>query len=118
MTGPTPPVGPTTRERILAADDLGTEEVFIEEWGETLHVRGLTAGEVEQFGRDVNEGKIDDIMARLAVMVTTNGDGTRVFEDDDIEALSGKSPKAVKKLFDAAQRVSGLDETPAEVGND
>ena len=97
---------------------LGLQQLYIEEWDETLHVRGLTAGEVEEFGRAVNEGSFDHIMARLAVKVTTNGDGTRVFEDDDVEALSGKSPKAVKKLFDAAQRVSGLDETPAAVGND
>ena len=110
--------GPTTRERILAKDDLGSEEVYIEEWDETLTVRGLTAGEVEAFGRSINEGGMADIMARLAVKVTTNGDGSRVFSDDDVEALSGKNPTAVKKLFDAAQRISGLEETVGEVGND
>ena len=108
--------GPTTRERILAKDDLGSEEVYIEEWDETLNVRGLTAGEVESFGRSINDGDMSDIMARLVVKVATNGDGSRVFEDGDIAALSGKSMEAVKKLFDAAQRISGLDETVADVG--
>ena len=115
--------GTSLRERILAADDLGSEVVEIEEWeewlkGDKLHVRGLTAGEVEEIGREVNEGSLENIMARLAVKVTTNGDGKRVFTDDDAEALGGKNPSAVRKLFDAAQRISGLGEERSEVGKD
>ncbi len=113
-----PATGSSLRERILAMDDLGSEEVYIEEWGETLTVRGLTAGEVEEIGREVNEGKLANIMARLAVKVTTNGDGTRVFTDEDADALGGKSPAAVRTLFDAAQRISGLGEEPGEAGKD
>ena len=78
MSGAT--TGTSLRERLLAADDLGSEVVEIEEWeewlkGDKLHVRGLTAGEVEEIGREVNEGSLENIMARLAVKVTTNGDG-------------------------------------------
>ena len=113
--------GTSLRERILAADDLGSEIVEIPEWeewlkGDKLHVRGLTAGEVEEIGREVNEGKLANVMARLAVKVTTNGDGSRVFTDEDADALGGKSPNAVKALFDAAQRISGLGEEPGEAG--
>ena len=113
-----PATGTSLRDRILAMDDLGSEEVHIEAWDMTLTVRGLTAGEVEEIGREVNEGDLVNVMARLAVKVTTNGDGERVFADDDAEALGGKSPVAVKALFDAAQRVSGLGEERSEVGND
>ena len=110
--------GKSLRDRILEMDDLGSEEVYIEAWDETLTVRGLTAGEVEEIGRAVNEGKLDNIMARLAVKVTTNGDGSRVFTDEDADALGGKAPSAIKALFDAAQRISGLGEEPGEAGKD
>ena len=98
----------TLRERILAADDLGREDVEIEEWGETIPVRGLTAGEVEKWGRDVNAGSMDDIMSKMVAAVCMNGNGQRLFTDEDVEALSGKSPSAILKLFNAAQRLSGI----------
>ena len=98
----------SVRDRILAVDDLGSEDVEVEEWGETLTVRGLTAGEVEEFGRQANEGTLTNIMPTLVAMTVINGTGERMFSDDDIEQLAGKSPAAIKTLFDAAQRLSGI----------
>ena len=99
------------RDRILAMDDLGSEDVEIPEWGETLTVRGLTAGEVEEFGRASADGKLpDDMMAAIVAKVVVNGDGGRVFSDEDVAALSAKNPTAIKRLFDAASRVSKLED--------
>ena len=109
----------TLRDRILATDDLGREEVEIEEWGETITVRGLTAGEVEKWGREVNAGSMDNIMPKMVAAVCMNGNGQRLFTDDDIEALSGKSPSAILKLFNVAQKLSGIgdDEEATDSGN-
>ena len=109
----------TLRERILAADDLGREEVEVEEWGETVTVRGLTAGEVEKWGREVNAGTLEDIMPKMVAAVCINGNGQRLFTDDDIEALAGKNPKAILNIFNVAQRLSGIgdDEEATDSGN-
>lgn len=100
------------RDQILAAPDLGGESVEMPEWDCTLWVRGLTAGEVETFGKiATGAAGAGQLMASVAVVVTYDEEGgQRVFDESDVEALSGKSPAAVKRLFDAAQRVSGLDE--------
>ena len=100
------------REQILAADDLGSEDVDVPEWGDglTLKVRGLNAGEVEEFGRAVNEGKLDNLLAKMVAKVVMNGDGERVFTDDDVDALAAKSHVPIQRIFQAAQRVSGLDD--------
>ena len=109
------------REQILAADDLGSEDVEVPEWGDglTLTVRGLNAGEVEEFGRAVNDGKLDNLLAKMVSKVVMNGDGKRMFTDDDVEALAAKSHIPLQRLFQAAQRVSGLDddEEATDAGN-
>ena len=98
------------REDILKADDLGYEDVDVTEWGETIRVRGLTAGEAERFGKEITQGDADDVMARLLVRVLTSLDGKRIFADEDAEALSGKNAKVIRRLFDKAQELSGVDE--------
>ena len=109
------------REQILAADDLGSEDVDVPEWGDglTLKVRGLNAGEVEEFGRAVNDGKLDNLLAKMVAKVVMNGDGERVFTDDDVDALAAKSHVPIQRIFQAAQRVSGLDddEEATDAGN-
>lgn len=107
------------RDQILAADDLGRADVSCPEWEEglVLTVRGLTAGEVETFGREVNSGNLENVMARMVTRVVMNGDGKRLFQDDDAEALGGKNPKPIQRLFMAAQGLSGIEGDPEEVGN-
>ena len=103
------------RDRILAADDLERIEVEIPEWGDAMNgdrvfSRGMTAGEVERFGRAMNEGDMEDVMARIVVQTTVYETGLRVFGDDDVEAVSRKNSSVVKRLFDAAQKASGLED--------
>ena len=96
------------RDKILAADDLGREVVHVDEWDMDVTVRGMTAGEVEAFGAEVTNGKMPQVMARLACLVIVDEDGQRVFSDEDADALGRKNPVAIRTVFMAAQRVSGL----------
>ena len=105
----------TLRDRLLAADDLGREPVDVPEWaewlnGDQLYVRGMTAGEVERFGSQLNSNSGQQIMSSVAAQCTVDADGNRVFSDEDVEALAGKNLHAVKRLFDAAQAASGLED--------
>lgn len=102
------------RQTILAADDLPREPVEVPEWDVTVHLRGLTAEQSERFARrirDANEngGAPEHMMAELLVrMIEDPETGERVFGDDDVEALSAKSGKALSRMFRLAQPLAGL----------
>ena len=100
------------RDDILGADDLKTERVNMPEWKGAVYVRTMTAAERDSFEAEMSDAKgvVDprNIRARLAVRVLVNGDGNRLFEDGDAEALGAKSGGAVDRVFDVAQRLNRL----------
>lgn len=104
-----------TREAILNAADLVTEDVEVPEWGGTVRVRGLTGSErdafeqsiMEQRGRDVALN-LRNIRAKLVALSVVDEQGRRVFSDDDVKALGQKSAVALQRVFEVAQRLSGL----------
>lgn len=98
------------RAAILGADDLERVTVAVPEWDMEVLVRGLTAGEVEEFGNAINNGKSTNMMARMVVAVVIHEDGSPVFTADDLDAVAGKNSGVIKRLFDAAQEASGLGE--------
>ena len=110
-----------TREQILGADDLPTETVEVPEWGGAVRVRGLTGAErdalessmISQHGKDV-QIKLANLRAKLVVRSIVDVTGARVFSDDgDVMALGRKSALALQRVFEVAQRLSGL--TAADV---
>lgn len=109
------------REAILAAEDLPRELVEVPEWGGAVYVRALTGAErdqfeasiVEQRGRDVRMN-MRNIRAKLVALTVVDEDGQRIFTDDDVAALGGKSAAALDRLFAVAQRLSGLSKEDVE----
>ena len=104
-----------TREAILQADDLPRELVEVPEWGGALYVRALTGAERDAFEQSIVEtrGKntrmnLRNIRARLVALTVVDEDGNRLFSDDDVEALGRKSAAALNRVFEVAQRLSGL----------
>jgi len=104
-----------TREAILQAEDLPTEDVEVPEWGGVVRVRGLTGAERDAFEQSIVEqrGKntrmnLRNIRARLVALTVVDEEGNRLFSDDDVEALGRKSAAALNRVFEVAQRLSGL----------
>lgn len=104
-----------SREAILQAQDLPTEDVEIPEWGGTIRVRGLTGAERDAFEQSIVEtrGKntrmnLRNIRAKLVALTVVDEDGNRIFNDEDAEALGKKSAAALDRIFAVAQRLSGL----------
>lgn len=104
-----------TKEDILQVQDLPTERVVIEEWGGEVLVRGLTAAERDAFEQSITERrgdtiipKLDNIRAKLVARCVINEDGSRMFDDADIEALGRKSAAALDRIFSVAQKLSGM----------
>jgi hypothetical protein len=114
-------MGLLTREQILQAEDLAFEDVAVPEWGGTVRVRGLTGAERDQFESTIvslngRQSKVDtrNVRAKLAALTMIDADGKRLFSDRDVQQLGLKSAAALDRVFDAAQRLSGLSEQDIE----
>lgn len=109
------------RNAILTAEDLPTEEVEIKEWGGSVLVRGLTGAQRDDFERrflewrDKNQATLGNIRATLAAWCIVNEKGERIFTTNaDIKLLGEKSAQALDRVFEMAQRLSGLSDEDVE----
>jgi len=111
------------RELIKAAPDIRSEEVTVEEWGITVLVKGMSGRQRDAFEASMmdraGKGKpklvLDDIRAKLVVRSVYTTDGKEpVFTDADVLWLTHKSAAALQKLFNVAQRLSGVTDDDVE----
>lgn len=110
-----------SKEAILQAQDLPTELVPVPEWGGEILVRGLTGAERDAFEQSIVEqrGKstrinLRNLRAKLVAMTVVDEQGNRLFSDDEAEALGRKSAAALNRVFEVAQRLSGLRQEDVE----
>jgi hypothetical protein len=111
-----------TREQILQANDIVTEEVSVPEWGGKVLVRGLTGTErdaleaslVDMKSRKSQSFNLQNMRAKLVVMAVVGPGGGRVFTDEDVKALGKKSASALNRVFEKAQQLAGLTEEDVE----
>lgn len=112
-------------EAILQADDLPRELVEVPEWGGAVYVRGLTGaerGRLENALIDQPAGKrqgtvrmdMETLRMRVAAWCMVDEDGNRLFSDKQVDALGAKSGTALQRVFDVAQRLSGMTAEDAE----
>lgn len=103
------------KDQILSADDLPFRDIEIPEWSGTVRVRTMTGGERDAFEASIYETVGDkvtfnrqDFRAKLLSKVIVDESGLRLFSDKEIVALSGKSARAISRLFDIAQEINGI----------
>ena len=120
--------GDKTKNKILSrsdilgiADDIKTETVAIPEWGGSVLVRGLTGAERDRFESGVvGEKKSDkkfnyhNFRARLVVMSVVDDEGKFLFGPTDVQQLGEKSAAALSRVYDVAQRLSGISDDDVE----
>ncbi len=100
---------------ILALNDLKTAEVYVDEWDHTLHIRelGLDEGiKLFSMAQNLDENPTltgDDIAQVIAWGVIDPETGERMFTDEQVPELAGKSQKALMQLYAAIAALSGDD---------
>lgn len=107
-----------SKQQILAAEDIQVQEVTVPEWGGKVLVRGMSGKERGQFTEAIvdQRGKrqtlrLAEIQIRLcAQCIVEHATGARMFSDDEIAALAGKSAGALQRVAEVAQRLSGLSD--------
>ncbi len=107
-----------TKESILAKKDLAEEIVEVKEWGGKVKIRALNGKERDEFESYLvqNPGKnykinMKGARAKLLSLALVGEDGKSLFASDE---LAGKSGAVLNKLFEVAQRLSGLADADIE----
>jgi len=111
------------RDAILEVDDINIELLDIPEWGGEVYVRGLTGIERDNYeaGLIISRGKqqvvnLQNARAKLCALSLCDADGKPLFTPADVIRLGEKSASALSKVFETAQRLSGLsDEDVADL---
>jgi hypothetical protein len=113
------------RDRILAAEDIESELVYVRQWDAKLEVRGLTGDEranLLEMSMNPKTERIDAKVLYPAVIVAATYDpatGIKVFTPADMPAIGGKAGGALEQVASVALRLSGLgDNALADAGKD
>jgi hypothetical protein len=103
------------KQAILAASDIKSECVNVPEWGGDVMVFGMTGRERDEFEGSIVELKgqnqtlhMQNIRAKLCAISIRDAEGKRMFDPSDVKALGDKSASALQRIFEVAQRLSGL----------
>ncbi|WP_327587038.1 hypothetical protein OHA25_08505 [Nonomuraea sp. NBC_00507] len=106
-----------TREQILGVDDRQFEDVPVPEWGGTVRVRGLQGNERDRWETSLLDKKNqirENPRAKLVQLCIIDERGQLLFSREDISALGRKSAAALSRVFEVAQRLSGLTDADME----
>ena len=105
------------RDDILNVKDIAIELVDVPEWGGQVYVKGMTGLERDAFEGSIVEtrGKgtrvnMANVRAKLAAQTLCDENGERLFTDADVKELGKKSASALQRVFEVAQRLSGIGE--------
>lgn len=107
-----------TADEILAADDLGLEDVEVPEWSGWVTVRGMRGSErdsfeasmIEQRGK-VRTSNLDNFRSKMvARCIVDRASGQRLFTDAQAVALGRKSAAALQRVYRVAERLSGFSD--------
>lgn len=109
------------KKAILDAQDIKSELVTVPEWGGDVLVRGMTGSQRDEFEASIVEMRgntqmmhLQNIRAKLCSMTLCDEDGRRMFDSDEVDELGAKSAQALQRIFEVAQRLSGLTQTDVE----
>lgn len=109
-----------TKEAILNADDRKYEEVEVPEWGGTLRIGTITAGEKGKYEtslfkflpdgtRQINSKNMQNLRTRLIAACVVDETGERLFSDKDVDALDSRSSGAIERVFSACTKLNALN---------
>jgi hypothetical protein len=107
------------RSKIIAARDLGQVPVSIPEWtDDELFVRKLTGKERDRFEMIVANAKddndLEDMRAFIVTLTLVDGNGERIFSDEDIAIVNDKCGEIVNRVFEQAAELNALTKKSIE----
>lgn len=95
---------------VLSADDFLYADVDCPEWGGSVRVRGLTAGERSSVARKVKANDQQDLEVSVVIFGTVDQNGDRLFTKNDRDQLKQKSNAVINRIARKILELSGGDE--------
>ncbi|MFE9300833.1 hypothetical protein [Streptomyces sp. NPDC006856] len=117
-----------SKDQIAAADDRRWEDVPVPEWDGSVRLLGLSGTERNAYqaslvvlgpNGSVQKMNLADQTAKLLAKSLVDENFDRLFTDKDVKALGAKNGAVLQRLFEVAQRLSGLrkEDVEAAAGN-
>lgn len=114
-----------SRKQMLGADDIVTEDVYVDVWKGWVCVKTLTGAERDKFESDIAEikgrGKDAKIVSKaniraklVALSVVDPNTKEPVFSMADVEELGRKSAAALDAIFEVAQKLSKVSDNDVD----
>ena len=101
-----------SREQILAAQDLASEEISVPEWGGTVRVRMMTGAERDALGATLlgADKKVDMSQYRIRLLAACLVDEADqpLFGPDEVGLLGAKSGVALDRVYRVAERLNDV----------
>ena len=106
-----------SKKQIIAAKDIESEIVPVPEWGGEVTVQGLSLAEKDKWTECIlvdGKANMSGATALLCALCIRGEDGERLFSSDEIGLLDAKSASAIDRVFQVAQRLSGIGQEDIE----
>lgn len=100
-------MGYLSKDQIVEAADLTTEDVLVPEWGGTVRVKAMTGAQRDRFEAAMRESS-KDYRSKLAATTIVDEHGKRMFTDAEIAELGKKSSSALSRITVVALRLSRI----------
>lgn len=105
-----------SKAEILAANDLETVTVEVPEWGGAVVIRAMSGTQRDQYETSLMAKQEDgsytvnteNMRAKLVCYTAVDEAGISLFSPDELAVLAAKSGTVLERLFDAAQKLNGL----------
>ncbi len=110
-----------SKDAIVKAQDMAFEDVAVPEWGGVVRVKQFTALEKDKFeseqftvrlvnGKPKVDTHLENKSARLAALCIVDEAGNRLFSDDEVMLLAGKSAAALQRVVKVAQQLNAISD--------
>lgn len=107
-----------SKSKILAADDVKTEEIQVPEWGGSVFCRVLSGTDRDTFEEAYSSEKMKNFRSRFLVLTLCDEKGERLFTEAEVNDLGKKSAVVLARLFDKAWSLNAFrNEDVEELGN-
>ncbi|VTR94085.1 unnamed protein product [Gemmata massiliana] len=106
----------STKQKILKCSDTRTMPFSVPEWGLELHLRTLSGAEWSSVLSKIVElekkGKGLDSNTMICLHCLSEPNGSRIFADNDFDALASKDGAVLNRIAQAAAVFAGLRGEP------
>ena len=108
------------REKILNANDIKEEKLYVPEWGVDVLIKGLKGSQRAELLQNnistkTGEMKLKTLYTELVITSTYDPETKEpIFEPSDRDTLAEKSGAALERIAQVAMKLSGLTQNTAE----